>query len=258
MTERSRSTRDIYDSASANWARQEKLLLSDFTARPFVLERVQPLAGCRVLDLGCGEGYVARQIQAAGAASVLGVDLSQGMIDQARAEEQRNPQGIVFQQGDASALPDLPDDAFDRVVAVFLFNYVETSVMTDVMQRVRACLAPGGRFVFTVPHPSFAFMRSEEPPFFFKREGAGYFSARDQTLEGSIWRRDGVSVPVRCVHKPLEAYFEALRTAGWTDLPEVAELRVQPEHIDLDRSFFEPLLDYPLHLLFSLEKPERT
>lgn len=255
MADSPRSTREIYDGASANWARKEKLLLSDFTARPFVLERVQPLEGCRVLDLGCGEGYVARQIQAAGAASVLGVDLSQGMIDQARAEEERNPQGIEYRQGDASDLAELPDNSFDRVVAVFLFNYVDTGVMTEVMRRVRACLAPGGRFVFTVPHPSYPFMRGEEPPFFFERQGAGYFSARNQTLEGSIWRRDGVAVPVRCVHKPLEAYFEGLRETGWTGMPEVAELRVQPEHVELDRDFFEPILDYPLHLLFSVEKP---
>ena len=255
MPEGPRSTREIYDGASPNWARKEKLLLSDFTARPFVLERLGPLAGCRVLDLGCGEGYVARQIQAAGAASVLGVDLSQGMIDEARAEEERNPQGIEYRQGDASALSELSEGSFDRVAAVFLFNYVDSAVMTEVMRRVRAWLAPGGRFVFTVPHPSFPFMRDEAPPFFFRREGAGYFSAKDQTLEGSIWRRDGVAVPVRCVHKPLEVYFEALRATGWTGMPEVLELRVQPEHVELDRAFFEPLLDYPLHLLFSVEKP---
>ena len=30
---------------------------------------------------------------------------------------------------------------------------------------------------------------------------------------------DGVEVPVRCVHKPLEVYFQALREAGWTGMP---------------------------------------
>ena len=256
MPEDPRSTREIYDRSSASWARTDKLLLSDFTARPFVLDRLQPLAGCRVLDLGCGEGYVARQIQAAGAASVLGIDLSQGMIDQARIEEERNPQGIEYRQADAAELAGTGDGAFDRVAAVFLFNYVETGVMTEVMRRVHRCLAPGGRFVFTVPHPSLPFMRGEAPPFFFQRDGAGYFTARDRTLEGSIWRRDGVVVPVRCVHKPLEAYFEALHAAGWTGMPEVLELRVQPEHVELDRTFFEPLVDHPLHLLFAVERPE--
>lgn len=256
MPEGPRSTRDIYDSASPKWARNEKLLLSDFTARPYVLDQLQPLSGRRILDLGCGEGFVARQIKTAGAASVLGIDLSEGMIDQARAEEKRNPQDIEYRQGDVSDLQDLPESAFDRIAAVFLFNYVGSDVMTEVIRRARSWLAPGGRFVFTVPHPSLPFMRAEEPPFFFRRAGAGYFSATNTTLEGLIWRRDGVAVPVRCVHKPLEVYFDALRNTGWTCMPEVMELRVQPEHVDLDRDFFEPLLDQPLHLLFSVEKEE--
>ena len=256
MPEAPRSTRAMYDNASPIWARNEKLLLSDFTARPYVLEKLQPLSGRSVLDLGCGEGFVARQIKTAGAASVLGIDLSQGMIDQARAEEQRNPEGIEYRQGDVSELQDLPEAVFDRIAAVFLFNYLGSDVMTEVIRRVRSWVAPAGRFVFAVPHPSLPFMSEEKPPFFFRRDGAGYFSASDRTLEGSMWRRDGVAVPVRCVHKPLEVYFQALRNAGWTCMPEVMELRVQPEHVDLDREFFEPLLDQPLHLLFSVEKQE--
>lgn len=254
MSDEPRSTRAIYNRASPKWARNEKRLLSDFTARPVVLEKIQPLTQQRVLDLGCGEGFVARQIKAAGATSVLGIDLSEGMIDHARDEENRNPQGIEYRQGDASKLTDLPEATFDRVVAVFLFNYLETDVMTEVIRRVHSWLTPGGRFVFTVPHPSLPFMRGEEPPFFFRRDGAGYFSGKNQTLEGSIWGRDGIEVPVRCVHKPLESYFEALRNTGWKTMPEVIELRVQPEHVELDRDFFEPLVDQPLHLLFSVEK----
>ncbi len=87
MADAADSTESIYDSASPQWARNEKLLLSDFTARPFVLQKLEPLAGLRVLDLGCGEGFVARQIKTAGAATVLAIDLSAGMIEQARAEE---------------------------------------------------------------------------------------------------------------------------------------------------------------------------
>lgn len=253
MSDQPKSTESMYDGASPQWARNEKILLSDFTARPFVLEKLEPLAGQRVLDLGCGEGFVARQIKAAGAASVLGIDLSAGMIEQACAEEERAPLGVEYRQGDAAELDDLAEAAFDRVAAVFLFNYVDSGVMTEVMRRVRRWLAPGGRFVFTVPHPSLPFTRGEEPPFFFRGADIGYFNGKDQTLEGLIWRRDGVSVPVRCVHKPLEVYFQALRTAGWQQMPDLTELAVRPEHIELDPDFFTPLLEQPLHLLFSVE-----
>ena len=253
MADEPRSTESIYNSASPHWARTKKILLSDFTARPYVLEKLEPLAGLRVLDLGCGEGFVARQMMAAGAAFVLAIDQSAGMIEKARGEEGRAPCGVEYRQGDAAELYDLPQAGFDRIAAVFLFNYVESSVMTEVMRRVRCWLAPGGRFVFTVPHPSLPFTRGEEPPFFFRSADVGYFSGKDQTLEGSIWRRDGIAVPVRCVHKPLEVYFQALRSAGWQQMPELMELGVRPEHVELDPDFFTPLLEQPLHLLFSVE-----
>lgn len=254
MSKKPNPTQAIYDSASPQWARHEKCLLSDFTARPYVLDKLHPLSGRRVLDLGCGEGFVARQIKSAGALSVLGVDLSAGMIEEARAEEKRQPLGIDYRQEDAVELQNLGEAAFDRIAAVFLFNYLDSNAMGEVMRRVRRWLAPGGRFVFTVPHPSLPFIRSAKPPFFFHRSDAGYFSGKDKTFEGSIWRRDGVAVPVRCVHKPLEVYFHMLSESGWNCMPEVIELRVQPENIKLDTSFFKPLVDLPLHLLFSLEK----
>src|SRR5690242_16024148 len=70
------ATSAIYDAHAGQWARAEPVLLSDFTARPFVIDELGPLAGTHVLDLGCGEGYVARLVADAGASSVFGVDAS--------------------------------------------------------------------------------------------------------------------------------------------------------------------------------------
>jgi hypothetical protein len=51
------STLDIYNAHSQSWVRKERILLSDFTARPHVMDELAPLAGTHVLDLGCGEGF---------------------------------------------------------------------------------------------------------------------------------------------------------------------------------------------------------
>ena len=56
-------------------------------------------------------------------------------------------------------------------MATFLFNYVTVAQMAEIMKRARALLAPGGRFVFSVPHPAFAFLRRNEAPFYFEGEG---------------------------------------------------------------------------------------
>jgi SAM-dependent methyltransferase len=247
------TTAELYDRAAAGWARQAPLLLSDFTARPFVLDWCEPVAGRAILDLGCGEGYVARQLRRCGG-QVVGVDVSPQMIERARDAEQAEPMGIEFAVGDATDLSAYGAECFDLVVAVFLFNYLDRQQTAATMREVRRVLRRDGRFVFTVPHPSLPFLRKEEPPFFFERRGLGYFTARDVLLEGRIWRRDGVPLPVRCVHKTLEDYFTCLREAGFNALPELRELRVTDEHVGLDPKFFGPLQDTPLHLMFRTAK----
>jgi SAM-dependent methyltransferase len=185
---------------------------------------------------------------------VFGVDLSTEMIRQAReAVPADGDCALTFEAGDAASLSRYPRESFDRIVAVFLFNYLSRAQMVHVLRSAREHLEQDGRFVFTVPHPCFPYMRPASAPFFFETEGHDYFSGTDTTYEGRIWHRDGTDVAVRCVHKTLADYFVALRTAGWTSMPEVAELHVTPEHVALDPEFFGPLEGHPLHLLFALE-----
>lgn len=254
MSAHQESTATIYDRNAEHWQRRQPVLLSDYTARPFLLDWCEPLTGLEVLDLGCGEGYIARQLRRRGALKVIGVDVSSEMIRKAEAQEAQEPLCIDYQVGDATRLEGFADGSFDCVVAVFLFNYLDRESTAAVMQQVARVLRPGGRFVFAVPHPSLPFLRAEDPPFYFSRGNHGYFSARDVTLEGRIWRRDGVDVPVRCVHKTLQDYFECLGHAGFGSLPELAELHVTDEHLQLDPAFFTPLRDLPLHLAFRTRK----
>ena len=69
-----------------------------------------------------------------------------------------------------------------------------------------------------------------------------------------VWRRDRVPVRVQCVHKTIEDYFHCLKQAGFRLLPDVHELKITSDHVELDPEFFEPLLDLPLHLAFQIEK----
>jgi SAM-dependent methyltransferase len=248
------TTQAIYDANADQWQRRERVLLSDFTARPFVLENLGPLANQHVLDLGCGEGYVARLVAEAGAKSVFGIDVSSEMVQKAcSAIPEETECSMHFEAGNAATFQSFARDSYDRIMAIFLFNYLTLAEMTAVMKTARSRLSLGGVFVFTVPHPCFPYMRSTEAPFFFDTQGKDYFEGVDRTYEGSIWRRDGVAVPVRCVHKTFADYFTALSTAGFTRMPTVTELHVTEEHVALDESFFGSLKGYPLHLLFRVE-----
>ena len=62
------------------------------------------VAGKAVIDLACGEGYYTRALRQQGAARVVGVDLSRGMIALAEAEEARRPLGLEYRVGDVRTL----------------------------------------------------------------------------------------------------------------------------------------------------------
>jgi len=245
-------TRALYDKTADNWARQQPSSLSDYTARPQVMALCEPLAGKLVLDLGCGEGYCSRMLRQRGA-QVVGVDVSERMIELARQAERAHPLGIRYEAADA-VTADLGEASVDLVVAVFLFNYLDVEQMRKTMANVHRMLWPGGSFVFAVPHPAFAFMREAAPPFYFDVGSAGYFSARNRLFGGRIWKRDGSALDVQLVHKTLEDYFEGLRAAGFTAMPTVTELTVTRQMVEMDEKFFGPLVDLPLHLAIKVTR----
>ncbi|HTL88207.1 MAG TPA: class I SAM-dependent methyltransferase [Leptolyngbya sp.] len=254
MLTQDHSTQNLYNRTAVRWVRGEPTSLSDFTARPAVLELCEPIAGLRVLDLGCGEGYCSRELHRRGASKLDGIDLSEAMIKAAQAQDEKDGYGITYNAGCATHLPQFADQEFDLVVAVFLFNYLTIAQMQQCLAEVRRVLRPGGRFIFSVPHPAFPFMREPAYPFFFQVAETSYFSDRDQKFPGKIWRRDGTSLDVQLVHKTLEDYFNALQQAKFQTFPILKELRVLPEHLVIDEAFFTPLLDIPLHLAIQVTR----
>jgi len=244
----------MFDQNADRWARQEPMILSDFTARPIVLQELAPLAGKHVLDLGCGEGYVARLLAQAGAQSVFGIDISSEMVGRARrAGASGAACPMTFESGNATNFRDFPREKFDRVIAVFMLSYLSCAEMTAVFRTVRSRLAAGGRFIFTVPHPFLPYIRPREKPVYFDHKGRDYFAGVDESYEGYIWRRDGEAVPVSYMHKTFADYFTALAAAGFQTLPKIIELKVTQEHLALDPGFFEAAAGYPLQLLFRID-----
>jgi trans-aconitate methyltransferase len=75
-------------------------------------------------DMGCGPGQVARHLHDAGA-TVFGLDLSPGMVEQAR---QLNPE-IPFREGNMLAL-DLPDEALAGIAAFYAIVNIPTESLT--------------------------------------------------------------------------------------------------------------------------------
>ena len=246
-------TEQVYDDNAHKWLRLDATSLSDFTARPFVFEACGDLNGRSVLDLGCGEGYCARELKRRGAGACLGVDLSAQMIAAAKSQEAKDDFGIEYRVCDV--LDFVPEDTFDLCIAVFLFNYLNVTNMQTVFRMVFDALPEKGEFIFSVPHPMFPFLRTEQKaPFYFDGRGKNYFTSVNEQLEGEIWKRSGEPLHVQCVHKTFSDYFSCLAKAGFSRLPEVTELTVTQDLVDADPDFFAPLQNTPLHVMFKVAK----
>ncbi len=117
-----------------------------------LLQILGDISGKSVLDYACGEGHYTRILRRLGAESVVGVDLSQGMIDLATAEESRSPLGIRYRQGDARYTT--LAESSDIVFAAYLLNYAKSpQELLEMTQAISRNLRSGGRFVSVNNNP---------------------------------------------------------------------------------------------------------
>ena len=248
-------TQSIYNKNASRWSRHSSKSLSDYTARQSIFDLCGNLAGKSVLDIGCGEGYCSRYLKVNNLAhKIHGIDISSEMVKVALDTEESDPLGITYSVGDISNLS-LPKNSYDLILGVFVYNYVSIAEMQFSMREVYSSLKDNGRFIFAVPHPAFPFIRpTNKPPFYFDFNGDGYFSSRDKRKFGEIYKLDNVALPVQMVHKLFEDYFASLKMVGFSMIPDLKELKVEQKHIELNPKFFMPLIDTPLHLLFSIQK----
>jgi SAM-dependent methyltransferase len=106
--------------------------------------------GKRVLDLGCGFGWHCRYAAENGAESVVGVDISQKMLEEAQNKTESGRIRYI-----CTPIEDIsfPPDSFDIVLSSLAFHYVRS--FGDIVHRVSGCLSSGGVFIFSVEHPVF-------------------------------------------------------------------------------------------------------
>ena len=113
-------------------------------AADVAVEALGPLAGKRVVDVGCGTGNAALAAARAGARAV-GIDLSERLVDVARGRTAAEGLDAEFAVGDATALP-VADGSFDAAVSVFGVIFAEAEAAARELLRV---VRPGGRIVLT-------------------------------------------------------------------------------------------------------------
>jgi demethylmenaquinone methyltransferase/2-methoxy-6-polyprenyl-1,4-benzoquinol methylase len=106
--------------------------------RRFLVSRVDVGSRDTVLDVATGTGAVARELLARKGCTVVGLDQSPEMLDEAR---RRLPSSVKLVQGTAEELP-FPDAAVDALTFTYLLRYVSDPAAT--LHELARVVRPGG------------------------------------------------------------------------------------------------------------------
>lgn len=174
-----------------------------------VLRRMLPdFTGKQVLDLGCGYGWHCRYAAEQGAAHVVGVDLSQRMLERAR---QMTDSGRIEYRRAAMEEVDFPAASFDVVISSLAFHYVED--FGAICGKVCQMLKPGGSFVFSVEHPIFTAYGTQD---WFRDEGGEILHWPVDRYFTEGWRKAiFLGEEVTKYHKTLTTYLNSLLQNGF-------------------------------------------
>ena len=196
------------------WDQHAQWWIDGFTdgADPEYVQQIIPLAleelsGKKiVLDVGCGDGQIARALAANGA-TVLGIDPTQMHIDIAN-ERAGGPSYLL---GSATSLP-VENSSQDAVVACLVFEHIDE--VDAAIAEVARVLKPGGQFSFFLNHPLLQTPGSGwiddhiiDPP-------EQYWRIGPYLVEAESIEEVELGVHIRFIHRPLSRYINALISNG--------------------------------------------
>ena len=200
------------------WVGKEGSLHHRKLAIPALLDLLQPQPGEQILDLGAGQGVLAPHIAQAHA-HYTGVEASEKLVQLARQHHGRAGRFICGDVRQLAALPAMRGGAFHSIT--FLLSLQDMDPLAQVLAAAAWALAPGGRVVIVMTHPSFRVPR---------QSGWGWDASRKLRNRRIDRYLTPLAVPLksyttnapdgeqqgssRSFHRPLQSYINELAAQG--------------------------------------------
>ncbi|MBD3190661.1 MAG: methyltransferase domain-containing protein [Candidatus Heimdallarchaeota archaeon] len=187
----------------------------EFIIDPALWKQLGDIKGLKVLDAGCGNGYLSRQMAKKGA-EVTGIDFSKHFIGFCKRKEKKNPLGCKFFKGSLTDMPFFESEMFDLVVSNVVM--VDVQDYRTAFKEINRVLKPKGRFVWSNLHPVFGSFNQifYKLPFDTQRNEERIAVMVDRYFDsGAMLMSWGKLKPIWQFHRTLQEYTQALNQAGF-------------------------------------------
>jgi SAM-dependent methyltransferase len=169
-----------------------------------ILEKIECVEGCALLELGAGNGYFAplmlRRFSGQAPTRLVISDQSQAQLDIARSAFGLD--GAEYLLLDVQERFSFEGSSFDLILAIMLLNELTTTSLQHALHECRRVLKNEAQLIAAVPHPTF--VRALAKKGVLTDFGRGLFAMPSA---------EGLRLPVS--RRPLNAYTEALTAAGF-------------------------------------------
>ena len=208
-------------------------------------EMIPELRKKSVLDLGCGFGWHCRYAREQQASSVVGVDISEKMLQ--RAREMTDDSAISYIKMPMEDV-NFSGSPFDVVISSLAFHYIKS--FEEICKKIYHCLKPGGSFVFSVEHPIFT--SRNEQDWYYDDKGNCLHWAVDHYQSEGLRETTFLTENVIKYHRTFSTYINDLIHAGFM-IREVKEPIPSEEMLKSIPEMKEELRR-PMFLIISAEK----
>ena len=184
---------------------------NELLEQPAIKKLIPDLQGKTVLDLGCGFGLNCKEFALAGATDVVGVDLSENMLEQANSlNKLDNIKYCNISMTDIDKL----NEKFDFVFSSLAFHYIEDFEM--LLKRIYNVLNDNGILLFSQEHPIVTAVKNGGDNYIKRLNGEvkGFLlnNYADMGIRKEKWFIDGVEK----YHRTLSYIFNTLIKCGFT------------------------------------------
>lgn len=207
-----------------------------------------PLKGKYVLDLGCGYGWHSKFSIEQGASQVLGIDLSQKMIEEAK---RRNMDSKIVYRICGIEEYEYPENTWDVVISNLALHYIEN--LEQIFQKVYKTLKSNGIFLFNIEHPIFT--AGVEQDWIYKEDGTPQYWPIDHYFISGERKTHFLGCEVTKQHHTLTQIFMGLLHHGFL-LEAIEEAKPPKEMRNLPGMEHE--LRRPMMLLVKAKKQSKN